>query len=99
LRQKPVKKKKKKKKEKEEYTVDQEELPSNEVFQQSKAIVEASRLKGVEAYKTLYQKSMKDNDGFWGEMATKYVEWFTPFTKVSSGGFKNGDIKISWVAS
>ncbi len=45
-----------------------------------------------EEYRAKYHKSIQEPDVFWGEMATKYLSWFHPFDKVSSGGFEEGDI-------
>lgn len=39
-----------------------------------------------------YQKSIEDNENFWFEQS-KRLHWFSPFKTVTSGSFKNGDIK------
>jgi acetyl-CoA synthetase len=46
-------------------------------------------------YKKMYEQSIKDPDGFWGDLAKKEVDWIKPFTKVTEGDF-TGDIKIKW---
>ncbi len=43
-------------------------------------------------YQQLYQYSIEDPDGFWGEQAEKYVSWVTKWQTVKTGGFKQLDI-------
>ena len=33
-----------------------------------------------EKYRALYEQSIRDPDGFWGEQASR-IEWMKPFTK------------------
>lgn len=48
---------------------------------------------GMDAYRELYERSIADPDGFWGDMARENLVWMEPFTKVRSGGFENLDYK------
>ena len=43
-------------------------------------------------YSTLYQRSIKDPEGFWGEQAEKFITWFKPWEKVLTGGFDKLDM-------
>ncbi|MDX9688860.1 MAG: acetate--CoA ligase [Proteobacteria bacterium] len=43
---------------------------------------------------TMYERSIKDPDGFWGEMG-KRLDWIKPYTKVKNTNFK-GDVSIKW---
>ena len=45
-------------------------------------------------YKEMYERSIRDPDGFWGEQG-KYLHWFKPYTKVKNASF-DGDIRIRW---
>lgn len=45
-------------------------------------------------YLKMYEQSVKDPEGFWGEQA-KRLDWFKPWTKVKDGSFE-GDIRIKW---
>ncbi len=45
-------------------------------------------------YLEMYQRSISDPEGFWGEQA-KSIDWFTPWSKVKEGDF-SGDIRIKW---
>src|SRR6201990_1128054 len=45
-------------------------------------------------YKQMYERSVKDPNGFWGEQA-KRIDWMRPFTKVKNTNY-NGDVSIMW---
>jgi acetyl-CoA synthetase len=45
------------------------------------------------AYDEMYRRSIEDPDGFWGDAARKELEWISPFSKVTSGGFENLDYR------
>ena len=46
-------------------------------------------------YKKLYQRSISDPDGFWGEVG-KRLDWIKPFTKVKNTSFAPGKVSIKW---
>jgi len=46
------------------------------VFYPSKEFVEKARLKSLDEYKKMWERSIKDPAGFWGEMASKHIDWF-----------------------
>ncbi|MEW5965157.1 MAG: acetate--CoA ligase [Pseudomonadota bacterium] len=46
-------------------------------------------------YKELYERSVKDPNGFWGEMG-KRVDWIKPYTKVKSTSFDPHNVSIKW---
>ncbi|HUC65620.1 MAG TPA: acetate--CoA ligase [Stellaceae bacterium] len=46
------------------------------------------------AYFRLYEQSLRDPDGFWGEQG-KRLHWMKPFTKVKNARF-TGDVSIKW---
>jgi acetyl-CoA synthetase len=46
------------------------------VFHPTKEFVEKARLKSLDEYKKMWERSIKDPAGFWGEMATKHIDWF-----------------------
>ena len=45
-------------------------------------------------YFRLYERSLADPDGFWGEQG-KRLDWIKPYTKVCNASFK-GDVSIRW---
>ena len=46
-------------------------------------------------YKKMYQRSLADPDGFWGEHA-KRIHWYKHFTKVKNSSFDPHHISIKW---
>ncbi len=46
-------------------------------------------------YKKMYQRSLADPDGFWGEHA-KRIHWYRHFTKVKNSSFDPHHISIKW---
>jgi acetyl-CoA synthetase len=46
------------------------------VFYPTKEFVEKARLKSLDEYKKMWERSIKDPAGFWGEMASKHIDWF-----------------------
>ncbi len=46
-------------------------------------------------YKSMYERSVEDPDGFWGE-AAKRLDWIKPFTKVKNTSFAPGNVSIKW---
>ena len=45
-------------------------------------------------YDEMYQRSVKDPNGFWGEQA-KRIDWIRPFSKVKNTTY-TGDVSIKW---
>ncbi|EEY98002.1 acetyl-coenzyme A synthetase [Vibrio sp. RC586] len=48
-----------------------------------------------DTYQAMYQQSITDPEGFWGEQG-KIVDWIKPFTKVKNTSFDPGHIDIRW---
>lgn len=46
-------------------------------------------------YKSLYERSLSDPEGFWGENGLR-VDWIKPYTKVKNTSFGPGDVSIKW---
>ena len=46
-------------------------------------------------YAAMYERSIKDPDGFWGEQA-KRVDWIKPFSKVKDTSFDPHNVSIKW---
>ncbi len=47
-----------------------------------------------ETYQEMYQRSLDDPEGFWGEQAEKFLDWFSKWDKVYHSDLKNGDIRF-----
>jgi len=50
----------------------------------------------AEQYQRMYQQSVDDPEGFWGEQANKYLSWFKPWDKVLDWSFMEDDLHIEW---
>jgi len=46
-------------------------------------------------YKKMYERSLADPNGFWGEQG-KRIHWFKPFTKVKNTSFAKPNVSIKW---
>jgi len=47
-------------------------------------------------YQEMYERSVKDPDGFWAEQAEKYVSWDKKWDKVSDWSFDQNNLHIKW---
>ena len=55
----------------------------------------AHALVDAEAYASMYEASISDPAGFWGEHG-KRVDWIEPFTKVKNTSFAYDNVSIKW---
>src|SRR6478672_6246168 len=46
-------------------------------------------------YQELYARSVKDPNGFWGEMGRR-LDWIKPYTKVKNTSFDVDNVSIKW---
>src|SRR5690606_35658202 len=46
-------------------------------------------------YQEMYQRSISDPDGFWGEMG-KRLDWIKPYTRVKNTSFDPHEVSIKW---
>jgi acetyl-CoA synthetase len=46
-------------------------------------------------YKEMYERSVKDPDGFWGEHG-KRIDWIKPYTRVKNTTYGPPDVSIKW---
>ena len=47
------------------------------------------------SYNQLYERSVKDPVGFWGEMGRR-IDWIRPYTKVKNTSFDTNNVSIKW---
>ncbi|RKY23265.1 MAG: acetyl-coenzyme A synthetase, partial [Planctomycetota bacterium] len=57
------------------------------------SFTEKAHIKSIEQYQEMYDRSIKDPDGFWGEMAEN-LHWFKKWDKVQDSNFD--EPKIQW---
>ncbi|MBL3599452.1 MAG: acetate--CoA ligase [gamma proteobacterium endosymbiont of Lamellibrachia anaximandri] len=50
----------------------------------------------AEQYKEMYQRSVDDPEGFWGEQAEEYLTWFSKWDKTLDWSFGEDDLHIEW---
>jgi len=66
---------------------------SNELFPVPANIAKSALIDAAK-YQTMYDRSVADPAGFWGEQG-KRIDWIKPYTKVKSTSF-TGDVSIKW---
>jgi acetyl-CoA synthetase len=66
---------------------------TKEIFQPSAAITAKAHITAAQ-YDALYQRSITDPDGFWGDMAER-ITWFKKPTKIKNTSF-NTPVSIKW---
>ncbi len=69
-------------------------LPVNESYVPPARVRDGALVRSRAEYQRLYDRSIEDADGFWAEMANKYIDWIAPFTKVRDEDLRKG--KIGW---
>jgi len=47
-------------------------------------------------YREMYERSIKDPDGFWAEQAKAFVTWSKPWSKVSDWSYDAKNLHIKW---
>ncbi len=65
-----------------------------DVFNPPAEFSKQAHLKSMDDYKRMYEKSISDPEGFWGEVANGFY-WQQPWTKVREYDFKD-KIEIKW---
>ncbi|MBL3591464.1 MAG: acetate--CoA ligase [gamma proteobacterium endosymbiont of Lamellibrachia anaximandri] len=50
----------------------------------------------AEQYQEMYQRSVDDPEGFWGEQAEEYLTWFSKWDKALDWSFAEDDLHIEW---
>ncbi|MCK6512512.1 acetate--CoA ligase [Myxococcota bacterium] len=66
----------------------------DKLYPPSEAFSKQAHVKSLEAYRTMYDRSIQDPDGFWAEIAQGF-HWQAPWTKVRSYDFTD-KIDIQW---
>jgi acetyl-CoA synthetase len=51
---------------------------------------QGAHIAGMGEYQAMYDRSVKDPEGFWGEMAHRFLHWKRPFDLVKDVDFKDG---------
>jgi acetyl-CoA synthetase len=65
----------------------------NRVFQPQKERFEKAWVRSMDQYKQMYERSIRDPDGFWGEVGQDFV-WFKKWDRVRRYDFKSDPIIV-----
>jgi len=76
----------------------EQKVELKEVYPVPEKVKEKAFIKGKEEYEKLYKRSIEDPEGFWGEIAEEYVEWFKKWDKVEDYNFdhRKGPIYLKY---
>jgi acetyl-CoA synthetase len=67
------------------------------IFEPPASVTERAHIKSMDQYREMYERSINDPEGFWGEVAEEF-HWFKKWDSVRSFNFnvKKGSIDIKW---
>lgn len=68
-------------------------MAEKRIFNPPKELSEKAYIKSFDEYKKMYDRSIKDPEGFWGELANQ-LDWFKKWDKVMTADFANA--KHQW---
>ena len=68
-------------------------MEEKRVFKPSKESRQKAYIKSLAEYKEIYQRSIEDPEGFWGELAEQ-IDWYQKWDKVLVEDFK--EAKHQW---
>ena len=57
-----------------------------------KPLIDKTPSEALNEYHTRYKQSIEDPETFWDNEAKKYLSWTTPYKRVLSGSFEDGDV-------
>ncbi|MBT4218699.1 MAG: acetyl-coenzyme A synthetase, partial [Rhodospirillaceae bacterium] len=69
-------------------------MSDNDLFPVPAAVAEAAWADN-DKYLEMYQNSVDDSEGFWGEQG-KRIDWIKPYTQVKDVSFDAPDVSIKW---
>ncbi len=76
----------------------EEKVQLKEVYPIPEKLEKAAWVAGRAAYDKLWKRSIEDPDGFWGDIAGEYVDWFKKWDKVEEYNFdiRKGPIYLKY---
>jgi acetyl-CoA synthetase len=66
-----------------------------DVFPPKPSIVSRAHIRGFEAYRSRYERSIREPDAFWADEA-KTLDWFRPWDAVSRLDYDRDTVEIGW---
>jgi acetyl-CoA synthetase len=67
-------------------------IEEEKIYMPPNEIARKAYIKRMDEYKEIYERSVKDPDGFWGEMAEQ-LDWYKKWSKVSEWDFNRPEIR------
>ena len=67
----------------------------DEAYAPSEAFRNDAHIASEEAYEAMWQRSIDDPEGFWGEQAER-IDWFEPFDTVKNTSYDPHNVSIKW---
>ena len=67
-------------------------MSDDKIYEVDSAVAENANINN-DKYLEMYQQSVADPEGFWGEQANEFVSWYKTWDNVMSVDFKTADIK------
>ena len=67
-------------------------LEEKRIFEPSDRVRMGAYIKSMEEYRRLYQRSISDPEGFWGELAEQ-LDWYKKWDKVLEWDFNKPEVK------
>ncbi|MCC5843902.1 MAG: acetate--CoA ligase [Verrucomicrobia bacterium] len=64
-----------------------------QIFTPDDSFRQGAHVNSMEAYRAEYERSVKDPEAYWAEMAEKHVTWFKPWKEVMSYDFESIGLK------
>ncbi len=64
--------------------------PLKEVYPVIERVRQGAHIAGMAEYQAMYDRSVKDPDAFWGDMARQFLQWQRPFFQVQDVDFQDG---------
>jgi acetyl-CoA synthetase len=68
-------------------------LPVTEVYEPPARVRDGAAIKSFEQWKEMYDRSIADPEGFWGDLAREHIDWVAPFGKVKQDNFTTAEIR------
>jgi len=74
------------------------EIKLKEIYTVPEKFRSKAYVKSFDEYQKMWQRSIDDPDGFWGEVAEEYVTWFKKWDKVADFNYGKSadDLYIRW---
>jgi acetyl-CoA synthetase len=67
------------------------------IFEPPKEFIQNAHIKSMDEYKEMYNRSIQDPEGFFGEMADEYIHWFKKWDgPVEEYNFKGDEIHVRY---